>query len=178
MNKIQVEIDVYNRIHQWSLSLWNTERALDLYNFFETELFTNNEKNKRIPIEIAHSGHKVSLDAPAIYYMQIFSPGYGAKEKMCSNMDKRIESIRNNMVAHVCLTLSWSEAEWNEFHTSIVNLRNQIVAHFDASDIIFENDNTGYSLYHPLMKPIFRENLRLVVISMKDFIKKFEIKTN
>lgn len=173
--KVEVDIDVYNRIYDWRNSLHNSKCAISLINFLQEELFSKEEGVKCIPHEIAFHSHRIAFDMPAIYYMRVFVSGYGVEGKMSSNKKiMEIESIREDMVNYVCSRLEWSTDRWIQFHTPIERLRNGIVAHFDATELLFDDDNRGYSHTHVLMNPPAREELCTVIELMRDYLLRFE----
>ena len=174
--KVEIEIDLYNRIHNWKISLCNAEKALDLCTYFNKELFSKQENDRCVPHNIAQSGLSLSFDMPAIYYMRIFSSGYGVEGEMHSNKQVEIEAIRTEMISYVRTEMSWSEDDWNQFHDSMTNLRNSLIAHFDANAVKFDDDAKGYSYKNNLMKPNERKRLRKVISLMKEFISRFKEK--
>jgi len=173
--KIYVNIDVYNRVHNWKISMTNAKDAIKLIDYLQVELFSKEGSVSSIPHDILFNSHRISFDMPAIYYMRLFVTGYKNEGKMSSNTDDRVELIRKDMIDYVCSKLNLSKKDWGIFHTRIENLRNKIVAHFDANEAKFDNDNRGYGIMNVFMKPQYRVELSGVIILMEEYISRFEV---
>jgi hypothetical protein len=173
--KIEVSIDIYNRIHDWGRSISNVQFSIKLIDYFQNELFSKKEGEKCVFYETVFHGHLISFDIPPIYYMRIFGGGYGIEGKMSCNNTEIIKSIRQDMINHVCSKLNWSNDHWDQFHSSIQDLRNKIIAHFDATKLIFDDDSKGYGYMNLLMNPKSREELNIVVGFMKEYLSRFKV---
>lgn len=109
-----VEVDIYNRIQKWTLSLIHKQEALDLYEYVMEKRLQHFEMQAiegLLPIKIIHAAHNVTLDIVPIYFMQVFGIGHEVEGKMSSNTSDEIQNIRNEMIRYVCEKLNWPKNE-------------------------------------------------------------------
>lgn len=168
-----VEFDTYTRTTDWWSSVLKALEALKLADYFDSEL-VKKEEDRSAPYDVIFPGGMLTQEMPPIYYMRLFNTGYGADGHMLSNDDKKIEEIRSQMIEYVCEKLKWENDAWTKFHNEIKNLRNSIVAHMDATKLEFTSSGYGYK--NILMSSPSRQEMREVLILMKEYLDKFTLK--